>query len=42
LDGLFLLLFGISFTTWPEQIAEHVLGWLPWQWFTLLFVSYVA
>jgi hypothetical protein len=42
LDGLVLLLIEITFTTWPEQIAQHVLSWLPWQWFALLFVSYLA
>jgi hypothetical protein len=41
-DGLWLLLVGIIFTTWPDKVAGHVLGWLPWQGFTLLLVGYVA
>jgi hypothetical protein len=42
LDGLILLLVGIVFTTWPAQVAQHVLGWLSWQAFALLLVGYVA
>jgi hypothetical protein len=41
-DGLWLLLVGIIFTTWPEWVADHVLGWLPWPFFYLALIGYVA
>jgi hypothetical protein len=42
LDGLWLLLIGIVFTTWPDLVADHVLGWLPWPVFYLALAGYVV
>jgi hypothetical protein len=42
LDGLWLLLLGISFTTWPHGIADNLLGWLPGPIFYLALVGYMA
>jgi hypothetical protein len=36
-----LLLVGVMFTTWPENMARW-LGWLPWRPLVLLVVFYAA
>jgi hypothetical protein len=30
-EGVPFLLVGVGFTTWPDGIAAHWPGWLPWR-----------
>jgi hypothetical protein len=41
-EGVPVLLVGVAFTTWPDGVAEHWPGWLPWRVLVLLAAFYAA
>lgn len=41
-EGVPVLLVGVAFTTWPDGIAEHWPGWLPWRVLVLVAAFYAA
>jgi hypothetical protein len=41
-EGVPFLLVGVGFTTWPDGIAAHWPGWLPWRLLVVVAAFYVA